>query len=124
MVMEAACAFFRSSEAMHRIQQQTAHQLRLRHESATHQLHAGCTSANLLDIPSELLNFDVARASQCWQQLATLALQTQLELITSASHLHDCPASDTLRATLSTCQTALPLVNGFFPSKPSYAISL
>lgn len=123
MVMETTCVFFRGAEALCKIQRQAAHHAGLRHESAMQKLIASCTPISLLEIQSELLRFDLEEATQYWQELAAVALQSQVELMTSASHLRDSPASQNMQSTLSTFRTALPLVNGFFPSRPRYAIS-
>jgi hypothetical protein len=124
MLTEIACALFHSSEAMRKIQQQAAHHALLRHETAMRKLHAACTPTDLLDIESDLLRFDLEKASHYWQQLAAVALQTQIEIWTSASHLHGSHAGSKLKSTMSASmdafQAALPLVNGFYPSKPRH----
>lgn len=122
MVTELACALCRSSEAMHKIQQQTARHAALRHEAAMRKLRVNCTLADLLDIQADLLRFDIEKAGQYWQQLAAVALQTPLEIMTSACHLQDSPAGNSLKSTLHAFGATLPLVNGFFPSKPSYLL--
>jgi hypothetical protein len=122
MLTEISCALFRCSEAMRKIQQQAAHHASLRHEAAMKKLRAHCTTADLLDIQSELLHFDMERASQYWQQLAAVAMQTPVEIMTSVSHLRDSPVATSLSSTLNAFQAALPLVNGFFPSRHNYAI--
>lgn len=122
VVMEIACALFRSSEAVRKIQQQTARHALLRYEATIQKLRTNCTHSDLRGIHSELMHFDLERASQYWQQLTAVALQTPVEIMTSASHIPDSQAGNSLRSMLSTFQAALPLVNGFFPHKPSYAI--
>lgn len=118
MATEMACTLFRSSEAMRKIQQQAAHHASQRHEAAMQKLHGNCTPADLLAIQSDLLRFDLEKASQYWQQLTALALQTQLDLMTSASHMHDSETDNSLKSTLNAFQVTLPLVNSFFASSP------
>jgi hypothetical protein len=84
---DAACAMFRGSEAMRAIQQQAAHEASLRHQAAAQKLHSGCAPADLLAIQSDLLRFDMQGATQNWQQITTAALQSQIEMMASASHL-------------------------------------
>ncbi|MDQ3061195.1 MAG: phasin family protein [Pseudomonadota bacterium] len=122
MATEIACTLFRSSEAMRKIQQEAAHHASLRHEAAMQKLRANCTPVELMAIQTDLLRFDLEKASQYWQQLAALALQTQVEIITTTSHVHDSEAGNSLKSTLSAFQATLPLINGFFPSRASHSI--
>ena len=122
MVTEIACALFRSSEAMRKIQQEAAHHASLRHEAAMQKLRGNCTSADLLNIQADLLHFDLERGNQYWQQLTAVAMQTQVEMVTSASHMHDSEVGNRLKSTLNTFQVALPLVNGFFAGRPGSSI--
>jgi hypothetical protein len=84
---DAACALFRGSEAMRAIQQQAAHEASSRHQAAAQKLHGSCAPADLLAIQSDLLRFDLQGATQYWQQLTTAALQSQVEMMASATHL-------------------------------------
>ncbi len=119
---EIASTLFRSSETMRKIQQQAAHQASLRHEAVTKKLRANCTPADLLGIQSELLRFDTAGASQYWQQLAAAAQQAQVEIMTCTSHMPNCQIGNNLQSTLDAFQATLPLVKGFFASRPSASI--
>jgi hypothetical protein len=119
---EIASTLFRSSEAMRKIQQQAAHHASLRHEAATKKLRASCTPTDLLSIQSELLRLDTAGASQYWQQLAAVAQQAQIEIMTCTSHLPNSQTGSHLQSTLNAFQATLPLVNGFFASRPSGSI--
>lgn len=84
---DAACAMFRGSEAIRAIQRQAAHEASLRHQAAAQKLHDGCAPADLLAIQSELLRFDLQGATQYWQQITTVVLQSQIEMMASAGHL-------------------------------------
>lgn len=119
---EVASTLFRNSETMRKIQQQAAHHASLRHEAATKKLRANCTPADLLGIQSELLRFDTAGASQYWRQLAAVAQQTQVEIMTCTSHIPNCQAGSSLQSTLNAFQATLPLVNGLFTSRPRSSI--
>ncbi len=122
MLTEITCALLRSSEAMRKIQQEAAQHASLHHEAVMKKLRAHCMAADLLNIQSELLHFDVERASQYWRQIAAVAMQAPVEIMTSVSHLRDSPVAASLTSMLNAFQAALPLVNGFFPSRPNYAI--
>ena len=120
---EVASTLFRNSETMRKIQQQAAHHASLRHEAATKKLRANCTLADLLRIQSELLRFDTAGASQYWQQLAAVAQQTQVEIMTCTSHINNSQVGNNLQSTLNAFQTTLPLVNVFLPAAPTAPLS-
>ncbi len=107
LATESACALFRGSEAMRKIQQQTAHQASLQHEAAAQKLRGKCEPADLLAIQSDLLRFDLQEATRYWQQLAAAALQTQVEMMGCASHLFDAGSQKGLKPVLETVQTAL-----------------
>lgn len=118
---DAACAMFRGSEAVRRIQQQAAQQASLRHEAAAQKLHGTCEPADLFAIQSDLLRFDLQEATHYWQQLAAAALQSQIEMMASASHLLDGQRGGGLKPVLDAIQAAIPTANGFFAGKPDNA---
>jgi hypothetical protein len=115
ILTEISSTLFRTSETIRKIQQQAAHHASLRHEAATKKLHASCTPADLLGIQSELLRFDMAEASQYWQQLVATAQQAQAEIMTCTSHMPNSPLGNSLQSTLNAFQTTPPLVNHFLP---------
>lgn len=107
LATESACALFRGSEAMRKIQQQAAHQASLHHEAAAQKLREPCEPADLLAIQSDLLRQDLREATQYWQQLAASALKTQVEMMGHASHLFDAGSGTGLKPVLDILQTAL-----------------
>lgn len=115
---DAACAMFRGSEAMRAIQQQAAHEASLRHQTAAQKLHGGCAPADLLAIQSELLRFDLQGAAQYWQQLTTVALQSQIEMMASASHLLTDEQNGSWKLAVENFQAAMASGNRLFSGKP------
>lgn len=115
---ETACAMFRGNEAMRKIQQQAAHHASVRHQTAAQKLRGACEPADLLAIESELLRFDLQDAAHYWQQLTAAALQAQIEMMTSASHIFDSEAGGSVKTALEAFQAAIPTANGFFAGKP------
>ncbi|MDI1272866.1 phasin family protein [Polaromonas sp.] len=115
---DAACAMFRGSEAMRVIQQQAAHEASLRHQAAAQKLHGGCTPADLLAIQSDLLRFDLQGASQYWQQITTAALQSQIEMMASASHLLTDEQNGGWKSVMANFQAVVTSGNRFFGGKP------
>lgn len=104
---EGACALFRGSENMRRIQQQAAHQACSHYEAAAQKLRDTPDAAGLMAIPSELLRFDLQEASQYWQQLAETALKTQIDLMGTAGQMLSTGASSGLKPALQAWQTAV-----------------
>lgn len=115
---DAACAMFRGSEAMRAIQQQVAHEASLRHQAAAQKLHGSCAPADLLAIQSDLLRFDLQGATQYWQQLATAALQSQIEMMASASHLLTDEQNGGWKSALENFQAVMASGNRFFAGMP------
>lgn len=115
---DAACAMFRGSEAMRAIQQQAAHEASLRHQAAAQKLHGSCAPADLLAIQSELLRFDLQGATQYWQQITTAALQSQIEMMASASQLLTNGQNGGWKSALENFQAAMASGNRFFAGKP------
>lgn len=87
LATESACAMFRGSEAMRKVQQEAAHHSSEHHEAAAQKLRGPCAPAELLAIQSDLLRFDMQEAAQYWQQMADAALKAQLEMMGCASQM-------------------------------------
>lgn len=115
---DAACAMFRGSEAMRAIQRQAAHEASLRHQAAAQKLHGSCAPADLLAIQSDLLRFDLQGATQYWQQITTAALQSQIEMMASASQLLTHGQNGGWKSALENFQAAMASGNRFFAGKP------
>jgi hypothetical protein len=118
---ENTSAVFRGGEAMRKIQQDAAHQASVHHAEAAQKLRAcSCQPADLLAIQSELLRIDMQGAGQYWQQLASVALQTQIDMMTSVSRLFDDEAGGGVKSALGVFQAAIPpMANSFFVSRSS-----
>lgn len=120
MVTEGACAIFRSSEVMRKVQQETAHQALEHYAAAAKKLHGSCQPADLLAIQSELLRFDLQEASQYWQQLMTAMLQAQTEMLaTTTNQIFHSEAGDGVKSTLEAFQATLPMANSFLFGRQS-----
>ena len=107
MATQSAGALFRGSEAMRKIQLHAAHQASVRHEAAAHKVREGCEPTDLLAIQSDLLRFDLQEATEYWQQLAAVALQTQVEMMGCASHLIDAGGGQGFKPALDAWQAAV-----------------
>jgi hypothetical protein len=118
---ENTSAIFRGSEAMRKIQQDAAHQASVHHAEAAQKLRAAAFQpADLLAIQSELLRIDMQGAGQYWQQLASVALQTQIEMMSSVSRMFDDGTGGGVKSALEVFQAAIPpMANSFFVSRSS-----
>jgi hypothetical protein len=114
-------AIFRGSEAMRKIQLNAAHEASVHHAQAAQKLRASsCQPADLLAIQSELMRVDMQGAGQYWQQLASAALQTQMEMMTSVSRMFDDEAGGGVKSALGVFQAVIPpMANSFFVSPSS-----
>lgn len=123
IVTESASAMYRGSEALHKIQQETAHEAAMRHAQAAQKLFSPCQPADLLTIQSELLCTDMESAGQYWQQLAAATMHTQREMMASMSHLLDSNPSGTgLKSAMEAFQAAIPaLAMKNFLTRPDQA---
>jgi hypothetical protein len=118
---ESTSAICRGSEAMRRIQQDAAHQASVHHAQASQKMRASsCQPADLLAIQAELLRVDMQDAGQYWQQLASAALQTQIDMMTSVSRMFDDEAGGGVKSALGVFRAAIPpMANSFFVSRSS-----
>lgn len=119
---ESASAIYRGSEALRKIQQQTAHEASVRHAQAAQKLLAPCQPADLLSIQSELLRADMQSAGHYWQQLAAATMQAQREMMASMSHLLDRESSGAnIKSAMEAFLAAIPtmaMTDNFLTSKP------
>jgi phasin family protein len=69
--------FFKGAEEMRRFQMEAAHQARERHEQAQALVAKARTPAELFELQSELLRFDLESSGRYWQQLAAICAETQ-----------------------------------------------
>lgn len=104
---ESACAIFRSIEATRSVQQQIAQKSLSQHELAAQHLQKPCEPGELLSIQSNLLQFVVQGALQYWQQLGTIALKTQVDLMEGGKQILAPAAEDPLKPMLQAWQNAL-----------------
>lgn len=107
LAVEGACALFRGSEAMRKIQHQAAHQACVRHEAAVQKLRGTCEPADLLAIQSDLLRFNLQGAAEYWQALTANALKTQSEIMGCANRLFDIKSENGFKPALEAWQAAI-----------------
>ena len=119
---ESTSAICRGSEAMRKIQQDAAHQASVYHADAAQKMRASsCQPADLLAIQSELMRIDMQGAGQYWQQIASAALQTQIEMMSSVGRIFDSETSG-VKSALEVFQAAIPpMTNSFFVSRSNQA---
>lgn len=106
--IEAAGNWFRSREAMRRVQQEMAHQALVVHESAAQKLRHSAAPADLLDVHAELLRFYLQSPSHYWEQVAKTSLYTHIEMMAGLNHLFVGRTGDGMRWALNRFQAALP----------------
>lgn len=112
---QSASAMYRAREVIRAVQQQAAHEASVRHAQTARRLCAPCAPGDFLALQSELIRGNIQGASQYWQQLSDLALQTQLEMMASMSHVLDGEAGVGVKSVLQAFQAATPpLVKRFF----------
>ncbi|MBK5206165.1 MAG: phasin family protein [Polaromonas sp.] len=119
-VTESACAMFRGSEAVRKIQQQAAHQASEHYAAVAQKLHGACQPTDLLAIQSELLSLNLQEASQYWQKLMTAALQAQTEMMSTTSHMLNSEAGSGVKSALEAFQSTIPMMaKGFLVGRQS-----
>jgi hypothetical protein len=114
---EASSALLRGFETMRRIQQETAQEASERHQAVAQKLHGACAPMDAMALQAGLLQADLQTANRYWQDLAGTAIETQVEIMSCASHLLD---SDTALESVSAVEAldAFPVMKAFFPFTP------
>lgn len=116
LAVEGTSALCRGSEALRKIQQEAAHEASAFHEEVAKKLFRYCQPAELMAIQSELLRFSLQSAGKYWQQIAAQAMQTQVEMMKSVSHVLESEKDTGMKSPLEAFQTAMPsLAHTFFP---------
>lgn len=111
---ENASALYHGSEALRKIQLDTAHEASVRYAKAAKKLLTPCQPAELLAFQTELLRADMQSASQYWQQFTAAMLQTQREIMTNASHLIN-NENGGVNSVMEAFQASIPaMANSFF----------
>lgn len=112
---EGASALYRGSEALRRVQQETAHEAALHHAQAAKKLFSPCQPSDLLSVQTELMRTNMESATHYWQQLMVVALQTHREMILSLSHMLDSESGSGMKSALEAFQAAVPpMATSFF----------
>lgn len=89
LATESISALCSGSEAMRGIQRDAAREASAYHAGVTRKLLEPCQPADLMAIQSELLRFGLQSAGRYWQQLVTQMMQTQADMMRSASSALD-----------------------------------
>lgn len=119
---QSASAMYRTREVIRTVQRQAAHEASVRHAETARKLRASCTPGDFLTLQSELIRGNIQGASQYWQQLSNLAMQTQLEIMASMSHAIEGEAGVGVKSVLQAFQAATPpLLKRFFALTPDSA---
>ena len=121
LATETASTMYRGSESLRKVQQEASHQASVCHAEAAEKLFAPCQPADMLAIQAELLRNHMQSASQYWQQLTSVALQTQREMMSSMTHLLDREKGGSgIKAALEAFQATIPpMATSFFASHAS-----
>ncbi|CAN5505033.1 hypothetical protein BH10PSE16_BH10PSE16_40280 [soil metagenome] len=116
LAVEGTGALCRSGEALRKIQQEAAHEASVFHENTAKKLFAPCQLADLAAIQSELMRFSLQSAGKYWQQIAMQAMQTQVEIMSSVSHVLESEKDTGMKSPLEVLQAVIPPVaHSFFP---------
>ncbi|MEO5659920.1 MAG: phasin family protein [Polaromonas sp.] len=113
---EMTSILLRGRENMRKIQQEAAHDASVRHGDAAETLYGPCEPSDLLPIQAELLKDNFQSASQYWQQLTSVAMQTQRDMMTSMSRMFESEnGAAGVKSALEAFQATVPaLASSFF----------
>ena len=112
---ESASALYRGSEALRKVQQETAHEASLHHAQAAQKLFSPCQPSDMLAVQTELMRTNMESATHYWQQLMQVALQTHRDMILSMSHMVDSESGSGMKSALEAFQAAVPpMATSFF----------
>ena len=113
---DSTTAQCRGSEALRKIQQDAAHLASVFHEETAQRLFVSCQPAELMAIQSELLRFTMQSAGRYWQKIAASAMQTQVEMIKSVTHVLKREKETGTKSPMEVLQSVMPpLASSFFP---------
>ena len=82
---------FKGAEEMRRCQMEAAHQAREHHEHTQARVAKARTPAELIELQTELLRFDLESSSRYWQQLAAICVATQASSMSLLSRSASAP---------------------------------
>ena len=104
------------SEALRKIQHDAAHEASVFHEETAQRLFVYCPPTELVAIQSKLLRFTMQSAGKYWQQIAASAMQTQVEMIKSVTHVLEREKDTGTKSPMQVLQSVMPpLASSFFP---------
>ncbi|MDQ3060620.1 MAG: phasin family protein [Pseudomonadota bacterium] len=116
---ESTSAMYRGSEALRKVQQETAHEASVRHAKAAEKLFSPCQPADMVALQTELMRSNMQSATHYWQELATVALQTHREMMLSMSHLISSDSGSGMKSAMDAFQAVIPpMATSFFVHTP------
>lgn len=116
LAVDGTTALCRGSEALRKIQHDAAHEASVFHEETAQRLFVSCQPAELMAIQAELLRFTMQSAGKYWQQIAANAMQTQVEMIKSVTHVLQREKDTGTKSPMEVLQSVMPpLASSFFP---------
>lgn len=116
LMVDGTTALCRGSEALRKIQQEAAHEASVFHEETAQRLFGPCQPADLMAIQSELMRFTLQSAGKYWQQIAAKAMQNQVEMLRSVTHVLESEKDTGVKSPMEVFQSAMPpLASSFFP---------
>lgn len=124
LASESASALYRGSEALRKVQQETAHEASLHHAQAAQKLFSPCQPSDMLAIQTELMRTNMESAAHYWQQFMQVAMQTQREMLMSmTAHIIDSDSGSGVKSALEAFQAAVPpMATSFFvPSHSDFS---
>ncbi len=89
LATESLSVLCSGSEALRGIQRDAARETSAFHAGLNRKLLEPCQPADLMAIQSEWLRFVLQGAGKYWQQLGAQMMQTQVDMMRSASHVPD-----------------------------------
>lgn len=107
LATEIACAVFRGSEAMRKIQQQAAHDASMQQETVAQKLRNQSGPSDLLAIQADLMRFSLEGVTQYWQQLAAALVKMHGEMADCTSQVLQTAPERSLKPAIEAWQSVL-----------------
>lgn len=96
MLSQSASAWYRGSEAVRQIQQESARRASRQHQQAVQRLRGSRDIGEVMSVQADLLRFNLQESAHYWQQMASALLQVQTEMISGAGEILDPSGEPTL----------------------------
>lgn len=96
LLSQSAAAVYRGSQAVRQVQQEAAQRALAHQQEITQRLLEPLNPADLLQLQSDLLRFQIQEGVQYWQQLALAAMKTQQDMVSGVAEVMDAGAEPSL----------------------------